>query len=661
MKIFFRLSFFVAAALATPLCVRAAPPPSIVIESVEIGSPAASDEYIVLRNTGASAIDISKWSLQNRSTGSLTVQKKNFTAGTILQPQDEYLIAHKDGRFAATAHMTYTTLSLLEKGGTLGLFATTTYATTFEETTLASLFNYSLVAGEAPTPTKSATTPTTNTKAVTSVPEFIGHIAEIPKKWPIKLNELFPNPTLGEEFIEIINTSGEGVDVSGLWLRDASGASYALGVRGENTVLGAYEMRIWKRSMTRLALNNTDGEVVLLIDQSGAVIDRVLYAHDAPDNAAYARFGNSWIWTTEPSPSNKNRFIAIEEPPVARAVIPAGPLRVGQSFKVSAADSTDPNDAIVEYLWNFGDGTHAFGVTSTHTFTTTGTYTISLDIIDLFDMRDVVFRKINVIAAAATPPTSTKNIKAVKAASVAGTLISRRTERKKATPTNPYYTGIVQIPPGLLGHRRFVMNGRTVEFTTDRKELPLLRRGSIIQFTAREIFKTDRMLLQVTAKDVITVKALTTAAPYTSLNGTVLHTDHASFGLAATTTDFLVLSGLRYGNGTRVSAGDIVNMQGVLLTDDANKPTFVVPAPQQLKLVSRNSPAIKAAHSSLYNFILLFASTSVFVLLHLFLTKYGKHFSPSSLTRYQIITTFVKRLGCYLKNFLLRNKSYDEN
>lgn len=631
MKLYFqRLCFLIA--LTIPLFTKATSPPSVIIESVEIGSPTAADEYIVLRNTSASAIDISKWSLQCRSNGSSIIQKKNFNTGTIVQPNESYIVADKDGRFAATAQMTYTSLSLIDKGGILGLFTTTTYASTFEEPSLVSSFTYGVATTTpASTPTTSTTTtpgvatPPAETKAVTTVLEFIGHLAEVPKKWPIKLNELLPNPTTGEEFIEIANTSAEGVDVSGLWLRDASGASYALGAHGENTMLGAYELRIWQRSITRLALNNTDGEVIQLVDQSHNIIDRIFYQNDAPDDASFARLGNSWMWTIEPTPSNKNIFIPIEEPPVARAVIPVGPIHVHQPFNVSAIDSTDPNDVITRYAWDFGDNTQAFGVTSTHTYTATGTYTISLDISDSYNVHDTVSRKINVTETQLTTSTPIK----ISAASV---LISKAAPKKVTTPSNPRFTGIVQIPPGLLGHRRFIMNGRTVEFTTDRKELPLLQRGSMISFTAHEVFKTDRLLLQISAKDTIAIKALTTAPPFTALGGTILRTDRTSFDLAATSTDFLVLSGLRYSNGARVETGDVVDVRGVLLTDDADHPTFVVPTPQHIKLLSKQSQTATTSNNSLFNFILLFASTGAFILLHLFLTKYGNHFSTFSYT-----------------------------
>lgn len=609
--------------------VSVAASPSVIIESVEIGSPSAQDEYIVLRNIGATPIDISKWSIQTRTNGSTSVQKKNFNPETIIQPEARYRIAHANGRFAATANMTYTTLSLVEKGGVLGLFNSTSYASTFEEATLVSSYNYNLQAEQkTPTSAETATQPSPpsapNTKAVTQSPEYIGEISRIPKNWPVRLSELLPNPELGDEYIEIENTSGEGVDVSGLWIKDASGASYALGSRGENTVLGAYEFRIWPRSQTRIALNNTDGDIVILSDQSNQFADEIYYPNDALPGNAYARLGKSWLWTTHPTPSAKNYISPQQTPPYARAEIPSKPLLIHESFSVSAADSTDLNDHIVSYVWDFGDGKILSGIKQTYSYTATGTYTISLLITDSFGATSTVSRGITVVEPEKTQPKVS--------ISAAGVLLSKTTTKKVASP-QPQYSGTVQIPPGIIGRRKFVVNGRTVEFTTDRKELPLLRRGSIVSFSGHEVFKSDRLILQITARDVIKVAAMTTAPPYAFLNGTVSAVDKTSFFLATTSTDYLVQSGLRYSNNSRVEVGDNVSLSGVLLTDDAEHLTIVVPTQQQLIFSSKVSKKAELPNS-FYNILILACTTGSLVALHLFLTKYGKNYAPTRTSEY---------------------------
>ena len=49
-----------------------------------------------------------------------------------------------------------------------------------------------------------------------------------------------------------------------------------------------------------------------------------------------------------------------------------------------ASDSHDPDGSIVAYVWDYGDGTHGTGVTSTHTYTASSnqTFTVTLVVTD---------------------------------------------------------------------------------------------------------------------------------------------------------------------------------------------------------------------------------------------------------------------------------------
>jgi PKD repeat protein len=56
-------------------------------------------------------------------------------------------------------------------------------------------------------------------------------------------------------------------------------------------------------------------------------------------------------------------------------------ITVGTTINFDASASTDNND-IVSYEWDFGDGTTGSGVTTTHQYTQTGTYTVTLTVKD---------------------------------------------------------------------------------------------------------------------------------------------------------------------------------------------------------------------------------------------------------------------------------------
>jgi PKD repeat protein len=74
------------------------------------------------------------------------------------------------------------------------------------------------------------------------------------------------------------------------------------------------------------------------------------------------------------------RFVA-NQPLVAN---PGGPYsgNVSQSIPFDGSGSTDSNGTITSYAWDFGDGGTGTGITPSHTYSTAGTYTVSLTVTD---------------------------------------------------------------------------------------------------------------------------------------------------------------------------------------------------------------------------------------------------------------------------------------
>ena len=54
----------------------------------------------------------------------------------------------------------------------------------------------------------------------------------------------------------------------------------------------------------------------------------------------------------------------------------------GDTFEFDASLSTDTDGTITEYRWDFGDGNTGTGVTATHTYSTTGSYPVTLSVTD---------------------------------------------------------------------------------------------------------------------------------------------------------------------------------------------------------------------------------------------------------------------------------------
>jgi PKD repeat protein len=87
------------------------------------------------------------------------------------------------------------------------------------------------------------------------------------------------------------------------------------------------------------------------------------------------------------------------DPPTAVATASCS----GATCSFSGAGSSDPDGTIAGYLWDFGDGATATGVTVTRTFTASGTYTVELIVTD--DDGDEAVTSVDVTVTVTGPPT----------------------------------------------------------------------------------------------------------------------------------------------------------------------------------------------------------------------------------------------------------------
>jgi PKD repeat protein len=70
------------------------------------------------------------------------------------------------------------------------------------------------------------------------------------------------------------------------------------------------------------------------------------------------------------------------QPPVAVAAATPSSGAIPLAVAFSGAGSSDPDGAITSYAWTFGDGSSAAGISASHTYVSTGTYTAKLTVTD---------------------------------------------------------------------------------------------------------------------------------------------------------------------------------------------------------------------------------------------------------------------------------------
>ncbi|MDQ4077454.1 MAG: lamin tail domain-containing protein, partial [Chloroflexota bacterium] len=158
----------------------------------------------------------------------------------------------------------------------------------------------------------------TLTFIATAIPTAIGTSTPILSN--LQLNEFLPRPgndwngdgtaDVNDEYIELINKSGQSFDLAGLQLDDAEGGSSAFTL---SDTLAPGETRAFFRSETRIALNDT-GDEVRLLAPDGIVLDTHAYGSAALDQAWSRDEEGAWHDDWLPSPAGPNQAPATPTP-----------------------------------------------------------------------------------------------------------------------------------------------------------------------------------------------------------------------------------------------------------------------------------------------------------------------------------------------------------
>lgn len=134
------------------------------------------------------------------------------------------------------------------------------------------------------------------------------------------------------------------------------------------------------------------GESIIVNSTSGITVTIGSGGHDDDDNGDEGNDGdipdnNTTDNTTDNDQNDTNDNTTDNDnvtenmPPVANF---GGPYlaEVGESIYFDATDSTDDNNSIVSYRWNFGDGSGGTGIKITHSYSEVGNYTVTLTVTD---------------------------------------------------------------------------------------------------------------------------------------------------------------------------------------------------------------------------------------------------------------------------------------
>ena len=137
----------------------------------------------------------------------------------------------------------------------------------------------------------------------------------------------------------------------------------------------------------------------------GTTASGVTVHHSYPENGVYAV--TLKVVDNEGLVGNSVTIQRVEnQPPVASLTEAASIINGQETVAFDASPSYDLDGTIVTYTWNFGDGTAATGITTTHSYTGSGFYNVTLSVSDDDGATDEYVHSIQVTNVDITPPSA---------------------------------------------------------------------------------------------------------------------------------------------------------------------------------------------------------------------------------------------------------------
>ena len=100
--------------------------------------------------------------------------------------------------------------------------------------------------------------------------------------------------------------------------------------------------------------------------------------------------------SVDPYPLDPTNGNVSNQPPVATFSFKPDIPVIGGVVAFNASESYDPDGNISEYLWDFGDGTTAYGKIVEHVFNSSGMYTVALTVVDDKGMKNTTVKTVQV-------------------------------------------------------------------------------------------------------------------------------------------------------------------------------------------------------------------------------------------------------------------------
>lgn len=195
--------------------------------------------------------------------------------------------------------------------------------------------------------------------AITALAVAVPFVAAVPSAnaaadpLSIKINEVSSDPT---DFIEVVNTGTDAVDLTGWKFSDNHGVSEAIAIPGAG-VLGPGELFSWDSS-----IGLGKGDTATIYEPDGTQVDTYTWpdnTHASPSNGRCADFGDAIVQNTAPTPGTANA---------------CPPAWTGVTINEVESSGGDPGDWVELYnsfsapidvsglIFKDGDDTHSYAI-----------------------------------------------------------------------------------------------------------------------------------------------------------------------------------------------------------------------------------------------------------------------------------------------------------
>ena len=255
----------------------------------------------------------------------------------------------------------------------------------------------------------------------------------------IKINEVYPNPKEDEqEFIELCNKGESSASLSSWKLADTKKV-----INLPEVILVSRECKSFDAKTTKITLNNSN-ETIYLYNPSGEVADKLAYASSSKGQSlSWDEAQNKFLWSAKPTPGRSNEISKINEPPLARITFDYNPAAPNEEIIISAEESSDPDDDLLQFSWQIGESFQAAGMRFNYRFSSLGSHLVKLTAsdgqhatmatssIDILPAEEILSKR-----SAAKAPAATTN----KTASTTPTIITA----KKQTASSSKTTSTIQ-------------------------------------------------------------------------------------------------------------------------------------------------------------------------------------------------------------------------